>query len=107
MLNKLTKFSPDHCFGIFKKAYSQRFVSLLCDIGEVGTNIHQLVGLSDGTTIVPMYDWQMYFTNHVTNIRDINKYHYFPFNKIKLGIVTVKKFAQKVKNLTFEIKFAS
>ena len=68
MLVGHTKFSLDLCFGNFKKAYSQRFVTLLFDIvevmvksSEVGTNIYQLVGLPDGTTIVLVY---VYFFTH-------------------------------------------
>ena len=55
MLAGHTKFSPDRCFGIFKKAYSQRFVSLLFDVAEamtmssdIGTNVFHLAGLPDG-----------------------------------------------------------
>ena len=49
-----TKFSPDWCFGLFKRLYKRTRVSCLDDIADVATksasvNHPQLVGHHDGT----------------------------------------------------------
>ena len=59
-----TKFGPDRCFGILKKAYKSSYVSSLYELANVvenssnrGINKVQLVGTHDGTCLVPVYDW--------------------------------------------------
>lgn len=61
-----TKFSPDTCFGLIKQRYRRTFVGCLNDIATVVSNSPmvnevQLVGIQDGTSIVPMYDWANFF----------------------------------------------
>ena len=60
-----TKFAPDWCFGLLKRAFRRRRVGYL-DIVRVveesaEVNHAQLVGAHDGTVIVPTYDWAGYF----------------------------------------------
>ena len=55
-----TKFSPDWCFGQFKRCYCHTRVSCLDDTVRVveqsaEVNAAQLVGQQDGTVIVPTY----------------------------------------------------
>ena len=57
-----TKFSPDWCFGLFKRAFRRTKVGCLDDIARVcesssQVNFAQLVGEQDGTILVPTYDW--------------------------------------------------
>ena len=61
-----TKFSPDTCFGLIKQKYCKTFVGCLEDIAAVVSkssevNEAQLVGAQDGTSIVPMFDWESFF----------------------------------------------
>ena len=100
MLAGHTKFSPDRCFGIFKKAYSKRFVSSLFEIAEtvlsssdVWTNVYQLAGLPDGTVFVPVYDWQLFFRDDFKTIPNISDYHHFRFEHTSPGIVFLKEYA--------------
>ena len=53
-----TKFSPDGCFGLFKRRYRQGRVGCLDDTVRVvassaEVNTAQLVGAQDGTVVVP------------------------------------------------------
>ena len=57
-----TKFSPDWCFGRLKKKTRRTFISSLFDIGKAvkesaTVNLAELVGLHDGTVLIPPYDW--------------------------------------------------
>ena len=61
-----TKFAPDWCFGLFKRAFRRTRVGCLDDIVLIGeqsadANHAQLVRAQDGTVIVPTYDWAGYF----------------------------------------------
>ena len=61
-----TKFAPDWCFGLLKRAFRRTRVVCLDDIVRVveesaEVNHAQLVGAQDGTVIVSMYDWAGYF----------------------------------------------
>ena len=94
-----TKFSPDRCFGIFKKKYVQLYCSSLFEVAdamlmssEVGTNVYELVGLPDGTLYVPVYDWKGYFDKHFNGISDISKYHHFRFDSRDPDFVFAKEF---------------
>ena len=59
-----TKFGPDCCFGILKKAYKVSFISSIYELAQMvdtssntGVNKAQLVVTHDGRVIVPVYDW--------------------------------------------------
>ena len=61
-----TKFAPDWCFGLLKRAFRRTRVGCLDDIVRVveesaEVNHAQLVGAQDGTVIVPTYNWAGYF----------------------------------------------
>ena len=100
MLAGHTKFSPDRCFGCLKKLYAKTFVSSLFEVADavmlssdVGTNVYELAGLPDGTVLVPVYNWQIFFEKHFKSIPQILKYHHFRFTEERPGVVFVKEFA--------------
>ena len=56
-----TKFSPDWCFGLYKRLYKRTKVGSLKGVAEVANksaecNFIQLVSSEDGTTIVLTFD---------------------------------------------------
>lgn len=58
-----TKFAPDWCFGLLKQAFRRHAVSSLSEMasvvnGSASVNQSQIVGLEDGTSMVPVGDWQ-------------------------------------------------
>ena len=67
MITGHTKFSPDWCFGLWKKKYRRTLVGGLSDLADVVNksavvNIAQLTGLDNGSVVLPTYDWQSYFS---------------------------------------------
>ena len=61
-----TKYSPDWCFGLFKRAFKRTKVGCLDDLvnvceGSAKVNKSQLVGTQDGTVVVPTYNWSAFF----------------------------------------------
>lgn len=93
-----TKFSPDWCFGLFKKRLRVTKVGTLSDIEAVVNdsavvNTAQLCGREDGTIIVPTYDWKAKFASTYRNIPQIKSYHQFHFTHNTPGTVHVKEHA--------------
>ena len=74
-----TKFSPDWCFGLLKRAFRRSKVGCLDDIVRVvessaTVNYVQLVATQDGRLMVPTYDLASYLapffvSNHFRGIR--------------------------------------
>ena len=92
-----TKFSPDWCFGLFKRRYRKTKIGCLDDIvaavnQSAAPNFAQLVGSQDGTTIVPMYNWSDYFEEKTvkTALKGITQMHHFRFLSSRPGKVKVK-----------------
>ena len=92
-----TKFSPDWCFGLFKRRYRKTKIGCLDDIvaavnQSAAPNFSQLVGSQDGTTIVPMYNWSDYFEEKTvkTALKGITQMHHFRFLSSRPGKVMVK-----------------
>ncbi len=50
-----------------------------------------LVGTSDGTLIVPTFEWTSYFAMHFRKIIGIKKYHHFHFDSSLPGTVIVQE----------------
>ena len=89
-----TKFSPDWCFGLFKRHYRRTKVGSLRSLAQVVNesaecNFAQLVCDEEGRTIVPTYDWTDFFAPHLKKIQNIKKYHHFRFTSSKPGTVFV------------------
>ena len=94
-----TKFSPDYCFGLFKRHFRRSKVGCLDDIvslrvvNESATaNVAQLVGTQDGEVLMPMYDWSSFFEDAIvkTALKGIKKMHHFHFSKSHPGKVMVR-----------------
>ena len=90
-----TKFSPDWCFGLFKRQYRRTKVGSLQNITEVVNtsaecNIAQLVSREDGTTIIPTLDWTNFFATRF-KILGIKKLHHFRFTSSSPGHVFVRE----------------
>ena len=57
-----TKFTPDACFGLFKKKFHVTHTQTLQDIVDVVNNsaecnVAQVVGWENGEVLVSTYDW--------------------------------------------------
>ena len=90
-----TKFSPDWCFGLFKRLYRRTKVGSLQSIFEVVNdsaecNFAQLVSREDGSTIVPTFDWTDLFAPHM-KIVGIKKLHHFRMTSASPGCVFVRE----------------
>lgn len=95
-----TKFGPDPCFGLIKRAYKVNFVSSLYEFADmvdssstVGINKSQLVGTHDGRVIVPVFNWSSYLERYFIKVPNIKKYHHFRFSKDEPGKLYFKEFS--------------
>ena len=91
-----TKFSPDWCFGLFKRRYRRTKVGSLTSIAQVVNdsaecNFAQLVSREDGSTIVPTYNWTDFFAQHLKKIVGMKNYHHFRCMSSEPGVVYVKE----------------
>ena len=91
-----TKFSPDWCFGLFKRQFRRTKVGSLLDVAEVVNksaqcNFAQLVSREDGSTVVPTYDWTDFFATRFKKITGIKKFHHFRISSSSPGCVFVKE----------------
>ena len=91
-----TKFSPDWCFGLFKRLYKRTKVGSLKAIADVTNksaecNFVQLVSREDGSTIVPTYDWTTFFVPHFKKLPGIKKIHHFRMSSSQPGVVFIKE----------------
>ena len=71
-----TKFSPDWCFGLFKRKFRRTKVSSLNSIARTvdesaQCNKAQLVCSTDGSVIVPTYDWVSFFATRFKKVPGI------------------------------------
>ena len=91
-----TKFAPDWCFGLLKRAFRRTKVGCFDDIVQVvesaEVNDAQLVGAQDGTVIVPTYNWADYFDPFFKQaaFKGIKLMHHMRFSKTHHGKVLVK-----------------
>ena len=73
-----TKFGPDRCFGLIKRANRVKFVSSLYEFADmvdssstVGINKSQLVGTHGGRVIVPVFNWSSYLERYFIKVPNI------------------------------------
>ena len=90
-----TKFSPDWCFGLFKRLYRRTKLGSLQAIAQVVNNsaqcnFAQLVCTEDGTTVVPVFDWSSFFATRFRKLPGIKKIHHLRFPSSDPGVVYVK-----------------
>lgn len=93
-----TKFSPDWCFGLFKRKFRRTKVGSLshvakCVVDSADCNEAQLVSSEDGSSIVPIYNWTDYFAPHLKKVSGIKKAHHFRFTSSEPGAVYIKEHA--------------
>lgn len=86
-----TKFSPDWCFGLFKRLFKRTKVSSMAEIADVVEksavcNQAQFVHTED-TEVVPTYDWASFLLPHCRKVPNIKRYHHFRFPSSSPGIV--------------------
>ena len=91
-----TKFSPDWCFGLFKRLYRHTNITCLNDIKDTVEkssvcNTVQLVAEQDGTINVPMYNWSAFLSPHFKSIPGIKSYQHFEFHCESPGDVLLQK----------------
>ena len=93
-----TKFAPDWCFGLLKQRYWRTKVGCLKDIENVVNssavvNHTQLVGLEDGTVIVPQYDWAKFFNPYFKRqaFKGIKSMHNLVFSSDHPGKALVRE----------------
>ena len=93
-----TKFGPDRCFGLIKRAFKVNFISSIYEFARMvdcssttGVNKAQLVGTHDGRGIVPVYDWVTFLSQFFTKLPNIKKYHHFRFSMDEPGKIYFKE----------------
>ncbi|ELT90677.1 hypothetical protein CAPTEDRAFT_189695 [Capitella teleta] len=91
-----TKFAPDWCFGLVKQTFRRHAVSSLSCMesvvnGSACCNQAQLVGMEDGTSIVPVMDWQKHLGNYGRPLKGIKKMHHFKFDSATPGVVLFRE----------------
>ena len=90
-----TKFAPDRCFGLLKQAFRRHATSSLDEFqsvvnGSAAVNSTQLVGSEDGTSFVPVGDWQSHLAPHYKPLPGIMSKHHFRFDAAHPGMVFYK-----------------
>ena len=93
-----TKFSPDWCFGLFKRKFRRTKVGTLTDIARVVqesavVNVPQLCTTEDQRVVVPTYDWKAEFAPNFRTVPHIKSYHHFRLMADSPGYVYVKTHA--------------
>ena len=89
-----TKFSPDWCFGLFKRLFKRTRVSSMGEIADVversaSCNEVQIV-CNEDAEVVPTYDWTSFLQPHFQKITGIKKLHHFRYSASSPGTVFVK-----------------
>lgn len=92
-----TKFSPDWCFGLFKRLFKRTKVNCMADIAAVVDksavcNVSQLVH-TENADIVPTRDWATFLLPHFRRITNIKQYHHFRLSSSFPGKVFVRRHA--------------
>lgn len=92
-----TKFSPDWCFELLKQKTRKTFLSSLFDIARsveesASVNVAELVGLHNGTVLIPTYDWFTYLGNFFKKLPNIKSFYHFRFHRDFPGTVFCKEY---------------
>ncbi|KAK7487250.1 hypothetical protein BaRGS_00021478 [Batillaria attramentaria] len=90
-----TKFAPDWCFGLLKRAFRRDEVNCLQDLcrvveestAESRINIPQLVGHEDGTVVVPTFDWQNFLSPAFRRMPGVLQYSHFRVTRERPGVL--------------------
>ena len=100
-----TKFSPDWCFGLVKRASRRTVVGSIHDIVDVVNssavcNKAQLVGTPEGDVLVPTYDWTGYLEPYFRKIKSLKTYHHFTFESHCLGDILLTKIQSRKRDIS-------
>ena len=92
-----TKFTPEACFGLFKKRFRQTNVQSLKDIMEVvntsaEVNTAEVIGWEDGKVLIRNYDWTSFFAESMMKISGIKQFHHFQFSPANKGSLCLNPF---------------
>jgi len=95
MITGHTKFAPDGCFGLLKRAFKRHAVSSLEEFEKVVNesacvNQAQLIGKEDGSSFVSVCEWQQHLNPHFRPFPGIKKYQHFRFDATHPGKVFAK-----------------
>ena len=92
-----TKFGPDRCFGILKKAYKVSFISSIYELAQMvdtssntGVNKAQLVAMHDGRVIVSVYDWCTFLGQYFKKIANIKNFIISDFPRMNQVLFTAE-----------------
>ena len=104
LLSGHTKFSPNWCFGLLKQKTQKTFISSLFDIARsveesASVNVAELVGLHNGTVLIPTYDWFTYLGNFFKKLPNIKFFYHFRFHRAFPGTVFCKEYWKRAGNL--------
>lgn len=74
-----TKFSPDWCFGLFKRQYKWTKIGRVQEVVNKSAecNVAQLVSQEDGSIIVTTFNWTDVIAMQMTKFTRIKKFYHF------------------------------
>jgi hypothetical protein len=95
MITGHTKFAPDGCFGLLKRAFKRHAVSSLEEFETVVNesacvNQAQLIGKEDGRSFVAVGEWQQHLSPYFKPFPGIKQYQHFRFDASFPGFVFAK-----------------
>ena len=102
--NKLQLFNtrthqifPGLVFWSSKEKKRRIFISSLFDIGKAvkesaNVSVAELVGLRDGTVLIPTYDWVTFLGLYFKKLPQIKSFYHFRFHKDYPGTVFCKMY---------------
>ena len=95
-----TKFAPDGCFGLIKRAFKRNAVSSLEEFYMVVNesacvNQAQLIGKEDRTSFVEVGEWQQHLSRYFKPFPGIKKFHLFRFDAEHPGKLFAKFFNRR------------
>ncbi|KAL5017758.1 hypothetical protein ScPMuIL_005161 [Solemya velum] len=71
--------------------------------GSARVNIAQLVGWEDGTSLVPVRDWQSHLGSNGKILKGIKQYHHFRFDSAEPGMVFAREVADSPEETAFRL----
>lgn len=95
LLRGHTKFAPDWCLRLLTQRTRRTFISSLFDIAtsvkeSASVNVTELVGLHNGTVLVPCYDWTTFLGLYLKKFSQIKSYYHFRFTKTTQALYSAK-----------------
>ena len=106
-----TKFGPDRCFGLIKKASKVTYISSLYEFARLvdpssttGTNKAQLVGTHDGRVFVTVFDWVTFLGQYFRRFPNVKKLHHFRLTKDNPVGRYYREFFDKPRTIVYVVK---